>query len=60
MFHFFEKVNKGQVMMVNVTQKNGQILLHYHFNKTIKQPKTSFRLQHRVQKNAGNVCHIAH
>ena len=50
MFHFFEKVNKGQVMMANVTQKNGQISLHCHFNKTIKHPETSFHLQHSAQK----------
>ena len=28
------------------TIKNGQISLYYHFNKIIKEPGTSIRLQH--------------
>ena len=43
-FHIFEKVNKGQLKMVNVsTIKDGQILPYCHFNKLIKGPGTSFQ-----------------
>ena len=43
MFHFFEKVNKGQLKWYMSTIKNDQILLYCHFNKIIKEPWTSFQ-----------------
>ena len=58
-FIFFENVNKGQIKMVNVSHKNGQIL-HCHFNKIIKEPGTSFQSPAFSQKYVRNVCHTAH
>ena len=43
MFHFFEKVSKGQLKMVNVNIKNRWILLYCHFDKILKEPGTSFQ-----------------
>ena len=42
MFHFFEKVNKEHLKLVNVEYKNSQLSLYYHFNEILKKPKTSF------------------
>ena len=42
------------------TIKNDQILLYWHFNKTIKEPGTSFRSPVFSQKHVRNVCHTAH
>ena len=42
------------------TIKNGQILLHCHFKKIIKEPRTSFQPPAFSQKHVRNVCHTAH
>ena len=42
-FDFFEKVNKGQLKMVNVNYYNDQISLHWHFNEIIKGPRTIYQ-----------------
>ena len=57
-FHFFEKVNEGQLKISTI--KNGQISLYCHFNKIIKGPGTSFHSSTLSQKHVRNVCHIAH
>ena len=49
-FYYFEKVNKGHLKMENVTIKNGQISLYFHFNKFIKEPGTSFQFSELSQK----------
>ena len=56
-FHFFDKVNKGQFKIVNVKINNGQILLYCHFNKIIKGPGTPVFFQSLVlnQKHIINV-----
>ena len=59
-FHFFEKVNKGQLKMVVSTIKNGQISLYWHFDKIIKGPGTSFQSPASSKKHVRNVCHMAH
>ena len=59
-FHFFEKVNKGQLKMVYANHKNVQILLYCHFNKIIKEPGNSFQSPVFIQKHVRNVCHTAH
>ena len=56
-FHFFEKVNKGQLRRAILTIKNGQILLQCHFYKVIKGPGTSFQSSALNQKRIRNVCH---
>ena len=42
------------------TIKNDQILLYCHFNKTIKEPGTSFQSLAFSQKQVRNVCHTAY
>ena len=42
------------------TIKNGQILLHCHSNKIIKESGTSFQSPAFSQKQVRNVCHTAH
>ena len=56
-FNFFEKVNKGQLKMVNATIKNGQISQYSHFNKIIKGPGNSFQPAALSRKHVGNVFH---
>ena len=41
--HFFGKVNKAQLKMVNVNYQNGHISQYCHFNKIIKGSVTSFQ-----------------
>ena len=52
--------DKGQLKMVNVNFKNGQILLYRHINEIIKGPGTSFQSPALNQKHVRNVCHTAH
>ena len=59
MFHFFEKVNKGHLKMVDVI-KNGQVWLILPFNKIIRRPGTSFQSPVLSQKHVRNVCHTVH
>ena len=40
--------------------KNGQILLHCHFNKTIKEPGTSFQSLKLSKIHVRNFCNTAH
>ena len=42
------------------TIKNDQIVLYCHFNKTIKEPGTSFQSPAFSQKRVRNVDHTAH
>ena len=42
------------------TIKMGKILVHYHFNKIIKGPRTSFQSPGMSQKHVKNVCLTAH
>ena len=55
---FFEKANKEHLKISAI--KDGQISLHYHFNKIIKRPGTSFQSTVLIQKYVRNVCHTAH
>ena len=56
--HFFEKVNKGKLKMVNIKYlKNWQMLLHCHFIKMIKGPGISFQFPALSQKHVRNVCY---
>ena len=41
-FHFFEKVNKGHLKMINAKYQNGKISQYCHFNKIIKGCWTVF------------------
>ena len=52
-FLFFEKMNKGQLKMINVNQ-------YCHFNKIIKEPGTSFQSLVFSQKHDRNDWHTAH
>ena len=56
----FEKVNKGQLKMVNATIKNGRIALYCPFNEIIRGSGTSFQSSSLNQKHVGNVCNAAH
>ena len=49
-FHFFEKVNKGHLKMVNLN----------YFNKIIKEPGTCFQSPALSPKHVINVYHTAH
>ena len=42
------------------TIKNGQILLYCHFDKTLKEPGTSFQSPGFNQKHVRNIFHTAH
>ena len=42
------------------TIKNGQILVYFNFNKTIKGSGTSFQSSTLIQKHVGNFCHTIH
>ena len=57
-FHFFGKLNKGQLKMINVS--NFQISLYCHFKKVIKGPGTSSQSPALDQKYVRNVCHTTH
>ena len=59
MFHFFEKVNKGQLKTVNVNYLKCPISLYCNFNKIIKGPGTSPQSGALSQKHVRNVCHTA-
>ena len=59
-FHFMEKVNKGQLKMVNVNFKNGEIWLYCHFNIIIKGLVTNFQSPALSQRHVRNVCHTAY
>ena len=56
-FHFFEKVNEGKMLMSTI--KNDQTLLYCHFNKIMKGSGTSFQSQALTQKHTRNVCYTA-
>ena len=56
-FHFFEKVNEGKMLMSTI--KNDQTLLYCDFNKIMKGSGTSFQSQALTQKHARNVCYTA-
>ena len=43
-----------------MTIKNGQISLHYHFNKIIKGLGTSFKSPALSQKHVRDVCHTVY
>ena len=53
-FHFYKKVNKGQLKLVNVNS------LYCHFNKIRKELGTSFQSPALSQKYVRNICHTAH
>ena len=56
----FEKVNKGQLKMVNATIKNGQIALYCLFNEIIRGSGTNFQSSSLNQKHVRNVYNPAH
>ena len=46
--------------MINVTVKNGQILLCCHFKKIMEGPGTSFQSLALSQKHVRNSCYAEH
>ena len=54
-FVFIEKVNKGQLKMVSVNFKNGQISLYRYLNKIIKGPGVTFQSPALSQKQVRDV-----
>ena len=59
-FHYFEKVNKGRLKMLNVNYEKWPDFAICRFNKIIKRPGTSFQFPALNQKYIRNVCHTAH
>ena len=56
-FHFSERVNKGELKWKISTTKNWQILLYWHLIKIIKESGTSFQFPTLSQKHVRNVCY---
>ena len=60
MFHYFEKMNKGHLNMLNANYEECQISLYCRFNKIMKGSGTSSQSPALNQKRIRNVRHTAH
>ena len=60
MFHYFEKVCRGYLRMLNVKYEKWSDLLYCCFTKMIKRPGPIFQSPALNQKHIRNVCHTAH
>ena len=59
-FHYFERVNKGELKMVNINYLKLTVSLYFHFIKIIKGPGTSFQSSALNQKHVRNVRYMIH